>query len=131
MVLHCATQEVKNSDALRAAIAQVQDGDVRLGSRFSESRALYDAFGALQNSTVLTEVQQRIVEGIQLTAVQGGVTLQVKIFCDPHACIVTSAVSTANPHCWALQKRVRAQQPHCWAMQKSVHAIKLRRCWLW
>ena len=70
-------QEVKNSDELRSAIAEVQDDNVRLGNRFAESRQLYDAFSRMQNSTNLTEVQERIVEGILLTGLQGGVTLQV------------------------------------------------------
>ena len=77
MVCCLATQEVKNSDALRGAIAQVQDANVALGNRFSESRPLYDAFAGMQNRTALSEVQERIVEGILLTAEQGGVTLQV------------------------------------------------------
>jgi Zn-dependent oligopeptidase len=69
---------VKNSDGLREAIAEVQDDNVRLGNRFSESRQLYDAFARMQNSTNLTEVQARIVEGVLLTGQQGGVTLQVR-----------------------------------------------------
>ena len=68
---------MKNSDALRAAVDDVQDDNTRLNNKFSQSKPLYRAFSQLRNATNLTEVQERILDGILLNAKVSGVDIQV------------------------------------------------------
>lgn len=74
----CLAQGVKNSDALRAAVDQVQEAQVALSTRLGQSGALYKAFQHLRKSSNnLTEVQQRILDGAIINAQQTGADIQV------------------------------------------------------
>jgi Zn-dependent oligopeptidase len=48
LVACCCTQGVKDSDALRAAVEEVQPENVALGLRLAQSKPLYTAFKALK-----------------------------------------------------------------------------------
>ena len=47
----CFLQGVKNSDALRAVVDQLQPEQVRISQRLSQSSPLYSKFEAIRNST--------------------------------------------------------------------------------
>eukprot|EP00955_Chlamydomonas_euryale_P047167 353600-Chlamydomonas_euryale.AAC.17 len=56
---------VQDSEALRAAVEEVQPENVKLRLRLSQSRPLYDAFLALKEGpewTTLNDTQKRIVD---------------------------------------------------------------------
>jgi hypothetical protein len=71
-------QGVKNSDALRAAMDQIDPVQVALWTRIGQSSPLYKAFAAIRNSTTgLTEAQERALDGAIINAQQSGANLQV------------------------------------------------------
>ena len=71
---------VKDSEALRAAVEEVQPEKVKVMLRLSQSKPLYDAFKAIKDDAAmwesLTEAQQRIVDGELRDFVLGGVALE-------------------------------------------------------
>jgi len=70
---------VKDSEALRNAVEEIQPLQVTLSSKFSQSQPLYQAFVALRDGpqwASLTEAQKRIVEGEIRDAMLGGVGLE-------------------------------------------------------
>eukprot|EP00878_Enallax_costatus_P002366 GHUV01002542.1.p1 GENE.GHUV01002542.1~~GHUV01002542.1.p1 ORF type:complete len:832 (+),score=220.74 GHUV01002542.1:594-3089(+) len=70
---------VKDSDALRKAVEEVQPENVALGLRLSQSKPLYQAFKALKDGPVwetLNEAQQRVVDIELRDFVLGGVALE-------------------------------------------------------
>lgn len=71
-------QGTKNSDELRAAMEILEPAQVRVSQRLGQSSPLYQAFRNIRNnSSGLTETQQRIVDGVIINAKQSGVDLQV------------------------------------------------------
>lgn len=72
-------QGVKDSDALRAAVEEVQPDNVALGLRLSQSKPLYQAFKALKEGPAwekLNEAQRRVVDIELRDFVLGGVALE-------------------------------------------------------
>jgi oligopeptidase A len=72
---------VKDSEALRTAVEEIQPLQVTLSSKFAQSQPLYNAFCALRDGPqwkTLTEAQKRIVEGEIRDAKLGGVGLEGK-----------------------------------------------------
>lgn len=70
---------VKDSEALRKAVEEVQPERVKLSLRLSQSRPLYEAFKAMKDGPVwetLSEAQCRIVDGELRDFVLGGVALE-------------------------------------------------------
>ncbi|CAL8462166.1 g1697 [Coccomyxa elongata] len=73
-------QGTKNSDELRAAMDILEPAQVRVSQRLGQSSPLYQAFRNIRNnSTGLTETQQRIVDGVIVNAKQSGVDLQIAV----------------------------------------------------
>jgi oligopeptidase A len=71
-------QGVKNSDALRAAMDQLNPLQVAVSQRLGQSSPLYQAFKLIRNnSTGLTEAQQRVLDGVIISAKLSGVDLEV------------------------------------------------------
>lgn len=70
---------VKDTEALRAAVEEVQPERVKLSLRISQSKPLYEAYKSLKFTpstwNSLTEAQKRIVEGELRDFVLGGVAL--------------------------------------------------------
>ncbi len=69
---------VKDSEALRAAVDEVQPEKVKLGLRLAQSAPVYQAFKALREGPAwsgLTEAQKRVVEGELRDATLSGVGL--------------------------------------------------------
>ena len=74
-------QAVKDSEALRKAVEEVQPLQVALGLRLAQSRPLYEGFRALREGPewgTLSEARQRAVEGELRDFVLGGVALEVR-----------------------------------------------------
>jgi len=74
---------VKDTEALRKAVDEVQPERVKLSLRLSQSRPLYEAFKAIKEGPAwaeLSEAQRRIVEGELRDFVLGGVALEVSMF---------------------------------------------------
>ncbi|EIE24270.1 oligopeptidase A [Coccomyxa subellipsoidea C-169] len=70
---------VKNNDELRAAMDQLNPLQVRISQRLGQSSPLYQAFKIIRNnSTGLTEAQQRVLDGAIINAKLSGVDLQVE-----------------------------------------------------
>jgi oligopeptidase A len=72
-------QGVQDSDALRAAVEEVQPENVALGLRLSQSRPLYAAFKQLRDGpawAALSPAQRRVVEIELRDFVLGGVALE-------------------------------------------------------
>jgi oligopeptidase A len=73
---------VKDTEALRNAVEEVQPERVKLSLRISQSKPLYEAFKSLKETPStwgsLTEAQKRIVEGELRDFVLGGVALDGK-----------------------------------------------------
>lgn len=70
---------VKDSEALRKAVEEVQPERVKLSLRLSQSRPLYEAFKAIKDGPLwknLSEAQRRIVDGELRDFVLGGVALE-------------------------------------------------------
>ena len=70
---------VKDSEALRKAVEEVQPERVKLSLRLSQSRPLYEAFKAIKDGPAwetLSEAQKRIVDGELRDFVLGGVALE-------------------------------------------------------
>lgn len=71
---------VKDSDALRKAVEEIQPENVKLGLRLAQSKPLYAAFSALKDSPEewgkLSAAQKRIVENELRDFVLGGVALE-------------------------------------------------------
>lgn len=73
------SQGVKDSDALRKAVEEVQPENVALGLRLSQSKPLYQGFKALKDGPVwetLNEAQRRVVDIELRDFVLGGVALE-------------------------------------------------------
>lgn len=78
------SQAVKDSEALRKAVEEVQPEKVKLTLRLSQSKPLYQAFRAVRDGDLwptLTEAQQRLVESELRDFVLGGVALEVRPPC--------------------------------------------------
>ncbi|XP_039123031.1 probable cytosolic oligopeptidase A [Dioscorea cayenensis subsp. rotundata] len=72
-------KSVKDSPDLRTAIEEVQPDKVKFQLRLGQSKAIYSAFKAIQDSSsfqTLTEAQKRIVEAQIKEAVLNGVALE-------------------------------------------------------
>ena len=72
-------KSVKDTEAFRKAVEEVQPERVELSLRLSQSRPLYEAFKSLRDGaswSSLTESQQRIVDGELRDFVNGGVALE-------------------------------------------------------
>lgn len=75
-----ACQAVKDSEALRTAVDEVQPERVKLSLRLAQSRPLYEAFKGIKEGDLwskLSEAQQRIVNSELRDFVLGGVALEV------------------------------------------------------
>lgn len=76
----CCAQGVKDSEALRKAVEEVQPENVKLSLRLGQSRPLYEAFKALKEGPEwedLTAAQRRVVDNELRDFVLGGVALEV------------------------------------------------------
>ncbi|KAK9134204.1 hypothetical protein Syun_013534 [Stephania yunnanensis] len=72
-------KSVKDSSELRSAIEEVEPEKVKFLLRLGQSKPIYEAFKAIQESpswSTLTEAQRRIVEGQIKEAVLNGVSLE-------------------------------------------------------
>ncbi|KAG6483078.1 probable cytosolic oligopeptidase A [Zingiber officinale] len=72
-------KSVKDSPELRSAIEEVQPEKVKFQLRLGQSKAIYDAFKAIQNSSswaTLSDARKRIVDGQIKEAVLNGVALE-------------------------------------------------------
>lgn len=70
---------VKDSEALRAAVEEVQPENVKLGLRLSQSKPLYEAYKQLKEGPEwpnLTPAQQRIVDSELRDFILGGISLE-------------------------------------------------------
>lgn len=70
---------VKDSEALRQAVEEVQPGVVMLSLRFGQSKPLYEAFKAIKEGDLwgsLSEAQKRIVDAELESAKASGVALE-------------------------------------------------------
>ncbi|GAX73721.1 hypothetical protein CEUSTIGMA_g1174.t1 [Chlamydomonas eustigma] len=71
---------VKDSEALRKAVEEIQPENVKLGLRLAQSKPLYQAYMALKDSpaewAALTPTRQRIIENELRDFILGGVALE-------------------------------------------------------
>ncbi len=75
-------QAVRDSEALRKAVEEVQPLQVKLGLRLAQSKPLYEAFRALRDSPEwdgLSEARKRVVDNELRDFVLGGVALEVVV----------------------------------------------------
>ena len=72
----CA-QTVKNSDALRAVVDQVQPEQVRVSTKLGQSSPLYQLFKHIRSSSDLTEAQKRVLDFNIINAKLSGVDIEV------------------------------------------------------
>ncbi len=71
---------MRDSEALRKAVEEVQPLQVKLGLRLAQSKPLYEAFRALRDGPEwdgLSEARKRVVENELRDFVLGGVALEV------------------------------------------------------
>ena len=71
-------QGVKNSDALRALVDQLQPEQIRISQRLSQSSPLYSKFQAIRNaSDSWSETETRVLDNLITSAKLAGAALEV------------------------------------------------------
>ncbi len=72
-------QGVKNNDALRGLVDQLQPEQIRIGQRLSQSSPLYSKFQAIRNSSdSYSEVEKRVLDNLITSAKLAGAALEVR-----------------------------------------------------
>lgn len=90
-------QGVKNNDDLRAAMDELNPEQVRVSQRLGQSSPLYQAFKRIRdNTTGLTEAQQRILDGVIINAKLSGADLEV---CTNTGCASANMTQGPKPYC--------------------------------
>lgn len=86
-------QSVKNNDALRAMVNQLQPDYVTVNQRLSQSSPLYKKFQSIRNSTTKwTEAQTRVLDNLIVNAKLSGAALDVSPSRSSVLCLLLACV---------------------------------------